>query len=304
VLAAGRGRRFEALTRTLPKPCLPVLGRPLIAWQLEALAAAGVREVVVVVGHLRERVEETLAESSPPGLELATVTQPEPLGIAAALATAAPRLTRPFLCVLGDVFFDPRALAALAPALADADAALVARAAAAPGELARNFAVEVDAAGWVRAVEEKPTRARGGWKGTGLYAFRPEFVPVAAATPPSGLRGERELTDAIARHLAAGARVRAVASVGPDVNVSGPADLLEANLLALARAGRESWVDPAAELGAGVELARTVVGARAVIAPGARLARCLVLAGERVLRGAHADVVFAAGEAFACGGGA
>lgn len=298
MLAAGRGLRFEAVTRTLPKSLLPLLGRPLLAWQLDALRAAGVREVVLVVGHLRERIEALLADGHP-GLELATVTQPRPLGIAAALTCAAPRLVRPFLCVLGDVYFDPSDLARLGPALVDADAALVARPHSSPGELARNFAVEVEAGGWVRSVEEKPDRTEAGWKGIGLYAFRPGFLPVAAATPPSGLRGERELTDAIARHLAAGARVRAVASRGADVNVSGPADLLAANLLALEREGREAWIDPRAEIGAGARIERSVVLAEASVAAGARLVRSLVLPGQRVVRGDYEGVVFAAGEAFA-----
>ena len=46
LLAAGRGERMRPLTDTLPKPLLPVAGQPLIAWHLEALARAGVREVV------------------------------------------------------------------------------------------------------------------------------------------------------------------------------------------------------------------------------------------------------------------
>lgn len=300
MLAAGRGQRFGALTHTLPKPLLPVLERTLIAWQLEALRAVGVREVVVVVGHLAHRIEAALVAEERDGFVIRAVHQAVPNGIAAALACAAPFLARPFLCVLGDIFFEPQDLRNLSAALKGADGALVAAPQAAPGELARNFAVEVDRAGWARAVEEKPVRATGGWKGIGLYAFRPEFLRVAEETPASGLRGERELTDALARALAAGQRLRAVASTGPDVNVSGPADLLRANLLALSRLERSSWVDPRAELGAAVELERAVVLAGAFVAAGARLQRCLVLSGERVPGGHHSDAVFAAGQSFAC----
>jgi glucose-1-phosphate thymidylyltransferase len=298
VLGAGRGRRLAPLTRTLPKPLLPVLDRTLLAWQLEALRSAGVREVVLVVGSGAEQLTSAASALAGRGLELTTVTQPEPLGIAEALTRAESRLTRPFLCVLGDLFFEPRDLARLGAALGGMDAALLAEPRPRLGELQRNFAVAVDAAGLVRAVEEKPARADERWKGVGLYALRPDFLAVAAATPASPLRGERELTDAIARCLANGARVRAVASSGPDVNVSEPADLLAVNLLALGRTGRESWIDPGASVAPEARLVRSVVlgGARV---EGGRLERCLVLDGERVARGDYAEVVFAGGEAFA-----
>lgn len=306
VLAAGRGERLGALAREQPKALLPVLGRPLFAWHFEALRALGVRSVVVVIGHLGTRLEaamraETAAHAGG-GLELVFATQARPLGIADALACAAPHLTQPFLCLLGDVFFDPEDLRRVAAGLGEADAALGVRAGAGAREVARNFAVEVDAAGFARAVEEKPSRARAGWKGVGLYAFRPDFLAVARATPASALRNERELTDAIQRHIEAGARVRAVPCEGRDFNLSEPADLLAANRHALARSGQASWVDPSAELAPGVLLERSVVLARARLAPGTHLVDSLVLADQRVAAGRYRACVFAAGETFACPG--
>jgi dTDP-glucose pyrophosphorylase len=300
VLAAGRGRRFERLSRDLPKPLWPVLDRPLLAWHLAALRRLGVRQCVLVIGHLGAAIRTALGDGAAHGVALEYVVQPEPLGIADALARAGARLDRPFLCLLGDVLFDPADLAPLAAALAGADAALGVRAEAPPEELARNFAVEVDADGWVRAVEEKPAAARSGRKGIGLYAFRPDFVAVARETPPSGLRGERELTDAIQRYVAAGARVRAVECTGRDFNLAGPADLLAANLHALACSGRSSFVAASAAVAADAELGGAVVLERAPVAPGARRERARVLAGERVPAGSYADALFVAGEVVAC----
>lgn len=305
VLAAGRGERFGALAREQPKTLLPILGRPLFAWQLEALRALGVRRVVVVIGHLGERVEAAMrsevasSSSGADGPALVFARQERPLGIADALASAAPRVAGPFLCLLGDVFFEAEDLRRVAAGLEGADAVLGVRVGAAAGEVARNFAVELDGEGFVRAVEEKPSASRAGCKGVGLYAFRQDFLAVARETPPSALRNERELTDAIQRHLEAGARVRAVACEGRDFNLSAPADLLAANLHALARSGRRSWIDPSAELAPGAVVESSIVLARARLAPGARLVRSLVLPGEVVPAGDYRGCVFAAGEVFA-----
>ena len=296
MLGAGRGRRFEFLSDRLPKLLLPVLDRPLVIWQLEALRALGVREVVLVVGHLGGQIRDVVGDGAAHGLSVAYVEQEQPLGIAHALACAGARLDRPFLCLLGDVFFEATDLGPLTAALDGADAVVAVRAEEDPREVAHNFAVTVDD-GWVRAVEEKPRHPHAGWKGVGLYLFRPPFLEVVAATPVSPLRGERELTDAIQRYLDAGARVRAVPCRGRDFNLSGPADLLAANLHALALSGKERWIDPTARVQDGARVERSVVLARAEVARGARLERALVLPGERVPPGEHRDVVFVAGEA-------
>jgi MurNAc alpha-1-phosphate uridylyltransferase len=64
VLAAGRGERMRPLTDTTPKPLLRVHGKPLIEWHLEALARAGVRDVVVNTAWLEEQIVESLGTGS------------------------------------------------------------------------------------------------------------------------------------------------------------------------------------------------------------------------------------------------
>ena len=56
VLAAGRGERMRPITDTLPKPLVPVAGKPLIGYHLARLAAAGIREVVVNLSWLGEKI--------------------------------------------------------------------------------------------------------------------------------------------------------------------------------------------------------------------------------------------------------
>ena len=70
ILAAGRGERMRPLTDRCPKPLLPVRGKPLIEWHLEALARGGVREVVVNTAWLEERLVEALGDGSRFGLAI------------------------------------------------------------------------------------------------------------------------------------------------------------------------------------------------------------------------------------------
>jgi len=70
VLAAGLGLRMRPLTRLVAKPALPVLNRPLIQWTLEALAGAGVREVMVNLHHLPHTVESAVGDGARFGLRV------------------------------------------------------------------------------------------------------------------------------------------------------------------------------------------------------------------------------------------
>ena len=108
ILAAGRGERMRPLTNHTPKPLLPVGGKPLIAWHLERLAAAGFTEVVINHAHLGEKIEAALGDGSQWGLNIRY--SPEPPGAletAGGIANALPLLgDEAFLVVNGDVYCD------------------------------------------------------------------------------------------------------------------------------------------------------------------------------------------------------
>lgn len=108
LLAAGRGERMRPLTDTLPKPLLEVGGRPLIAWQLERLAAAGIAEVVINLSWLGEQIARALGDGSRYGLRLTYSREPWPaLETGGGIHQALPLLGNdPFLLVNGDVFAD------------------------------------------------------------------------------------------------------------------------------------------------------------------------------------------------------
>lgn len=108
LLAAGRGERMRPLTDTVPKPLLPVAGKPLLVWHLERLAALGIGEVVVNLSHLAGAIRERLGDGRPWGLRIRYSDEGEPpLETGGGLLQALPLLgDAPFLLVNGDVWSD------------------------------------------------------------------------------------------------------------------------------------------------------------------------------------------------------
>jgi len=107
ILAAGRGERMRPLTDRVPKPLLPVSGRPLIAWLLERLAASGFNDIVINVSHLRGAIESALGDGAGLGVRITYSVEPEALETAGGIAWAMPLLgAQPFLVVNGDVSSD------------------------------------------------------------------------------------------------------------------------------------------------------------------------------------------------------
>jgi MurNAc alpha-1-phosphate uridylyltransferase len=108
VLAAGRGERLRPLTDRTPKPLVLAGGRPLIAWHLAALARAGVREVVVNLSWLGERLRAALGDGSSFGVRLHYSEEgPVPLETGGGIFRALPLLgPEPFLVVNGDIWTD------------------------------------------------------------------------------------------------------------------------------------------------------------------------------------------------------
>ena len=105
LLAAGRGERLRPLTDRMPKPLVPVAGKPLIAWHLERLAAAGCREVVSNVSHLGEQIVDYVGDGSRFGLRVHFSREAQPLETAGGIAQALPLLgAEAFLLVNGDIY--------------------------------------------------------------------------------------------------------------------------------------------------------------------------------------------------------
>jgi choline kinase len=119
IVAAGRGRRLGTETDDIPKCMVPVAGRPILHWQLGALAQAGITDVVVVRGYLGDRI-------SAPGSNLRFIENPhwEQNNIYASLLYAAAEMTGGFFFSYSDIVFAPAVATALVQA-AGGDATLV-----------------------------------------------------------------------------------------------------------------------------------------------------------------------------------
>jgi MurNAc alpha-1-phosphate uridylyltransferase len=128
IFAAGRGERMRPLTDTCPKPLLQAGEKPLIVWQIERLAAAGVETIVINHAWLGEQIEAALGDGSRWGVQLSYSAETEALETAGGIAQALPLIEERgepavFVAVSGDVFcdFDYGVLAAHAARLAASD---------------------------------------------------------------------------------------------------------------------------------------------------------------------------------------
>ena len=108
ILSAGYGKRLRPLTDRMPKPLVPVGGKPLIVHHLEKLADAGFREIVINLGHLGSKIPEALGDGSAWGLNIAYSDEgPDPLETGGGITKALPLLGQEtFLVVNGDVWCD------------------------------------------------------------------------------------------------------------------------------------------------------------------------------------------------------
>jgi MurNAc alpha-1-phosphate uridylyltransferase len=105
ILAAGRGERMRPLSDATPKPLLEAGGKPLLVWQIEALARAGCRDLVINVSHHADEFVARLGDGAALGVAIRWSREAQPLEAAGGVATALPLLPDgPVLVVSGDVW--------------------------------------------------------------------------------------------------------------------------------------------------------------------------------------------------------
>lgn len=106
ILVGGEGTRLRPLTSTVPKPVVPLVDRPFIAYMLQWLESHGVDDVIMSCGFLATSVRNVLGDGSAYGLKLRFVEEPDPRGTAGALKFAESMLDERFLMLNGDVLTD------------------------------------------------------------------------------------------------------------------------------------------------------------------------------------------------------
>ena len=106
ILAGGQGTRLRPLTSTIPKPVVPLVGRPFISYMLEWLRSHGVDDVILGCGHMADGVRSVLGDGESLGIRLRYIEEPNPLGTGGALKFAEDLLDERFFMLNGDVLTD------------------------------------------------------------------------------------------------------------------------------------------------------------------------------------------------------
>ena len=107
ILAAGKGERMRPLTLHTPKPLLPVAGKPLIQWHIEALQRAGMDQLVINHAWLGEQLEAAFGNGAAHGVRISWSAEEQPLETAGGILRALPLLgDEPFVLVNGDIWTD------------------------------------------------------------------------------------------------------------------------------------------------------------------------------------------------------
>ena len=106
ILVGGEGTRLRPLTSTVPKPVVPLVDRPFIAFMLDWLVTHGIDDVIMSCGFLATSVRNVLGDGSAYGVRLRFVEEPDPRGTAGALKYASSMLDERFLMLNGDVLTD------------------------------------------------------------------------------------------------------------------------------------------------------------------------------------------------------
>ena len=208
LLAAGRGKRQRPYTDSTPKPLLEVDGRPTLDYVLRAARKAGVERVCIVTQYLEEQIFAYVGDGSRWGLEASFAHQVELRGSGDALRSVPLDWIRdePVMVVATDYILEEDSLAELVRAHAAHRADMTMSLKACPvEELMARCSVEVDAAGWVSKIIEKPQRDEilSPFAASIMFIFPPQIWAYLRKITPSP-RGEVDMHTAVEMMLEEG----------------------------------------------------------------------------------------------------
>jgi glucose-1-phosphate thymidylyltransferase len=265
LLAGGEGTRLRPITHTRAKQLVPVANKPILFYGVEAIVAAGITDIGVIIGATGPEVRAALGDGSRLGARVTYIPQDAPLGLAHCVLIARDFLgDDDFVLYLGDNLLE-QDLAAFVSAFEAARATPeppVAQILLKRVPDPHRFGIAtLDADGHVLSLVEKPDDPPSDLALVGVYLFDPEIHEAVRAIEPSG-RGELEITDAIQWLVANGCRVRTEVLTGWWIDTGKLTPLLEANRLLLER------IEPRVD---GTVDERSSIDGRVVVADGAEI---------------------------------
>src|SRR5688500_13643954 len=286
ILAGGAGTRLRPITHTSAKQLVPVANKPILFYGIEAMVAAGITEIGVIVGDTRAEVMAALGDGSKWGAAITFIPQDEPLGLAHCVLIAQSFLgDDDFVMYLGDNLLEQDLAAFI-------DAFEAGRASADPPSAQillkkvpdpHRFGIaELDATGHVVRLVEKPEDPPSDLALVGVYLFDKSINDAVRAIKPSA-RGELEITDAIQWLVDEGYKVRQEILTGWWIDTGKLTPLLEANRLLLEKI--ETRINGDVD-------AASVLDGRVVVEEGARIVNSTLRGPLVIGRGAVVENSF------------
>lgn len=217
------------ITRTLPKPLVPVLGKAALEWVLDGVIAAGISRALVVTGYLSEQVVAHIAGYRSDQVEIEFVYQENQLGTAHAMELARDRVAgADVLLAFADIMASPQNFAAMVETFSRGNCAFTAAVRDA-GDPWRAAAVYVDENGRIAQIIEKPAvgTSTTRWSHAGMYCFANRIFDYMERVPLSS-RGEREITSAAEMMIGEGLCGQAVELHGYWKDLATPEDIVAA----------------------------------------------------------------------------
>ena len=264
ILSGGKGTRLRPITHTSAKQLVPVANKPVLFYGIEAMAAAGIREIgIIIAPETGDEIRAAAGDGARFGVAITYIVQDEPAGLAHAVLTAEPFLgDAPFVMYLGDNLLQGGIEDLVDAFTSNAPDALILLT---PVPDPEHYGVADLDGDRVVALAEKPPAPRTNLALVGVYMFTAQIHQAARAIEPSA-RGELEITDAIQHLVDTGARVEPHIVEGWWKDTGRLEDMLEANRLILETLQHDVRG----------EIVDSVVDGRVVVEPGAVLERATV----------------------------
>jgi len=281
ILSGGKGTRLRPLTYTSAKQLVPVANKPVLFYGIEALAAAGIREIGIVVGDTKDEIKTAVGDGARWNVKVTYIEQDAPRGLAHAVLISEAFIGRePFVMYLGDNLLNRGINEFVDEFVREAPAAQILLTRVPDPQM---FGVaELDGGRVVRLVE-KPKEPKSDLALVGVYMFSPAVFDSVKRIKPS-FRNELEITDAIQDLIDRGLPVRPHLVQGWWKDTGKLEDMLEANRLILDTIERrisgsvdaESRVEGKVIIEAGAVVERSVIRGPVVIGTGARIVHAYV----------------------------
>ncbi len=282
ILSGGKGTRLYPLTYTRAKQLIPVANKPVLFRVIEAVREADIQDIGIVVGDTAEEVMDAVGDGRRWNAHISYIRQEAPLGLAHAVKISRDFLgAEPFVMFLGDNVIQGGIVSLVDEFVSGGYNAQIVLT---PVEEPQHYGVaELDEAGNIVRLVEKPRHPRSNLALVGIYMFDPAIFEAVNSITPSW-RGELEITDAIQWLVEQGYRVRPYIHHGWWIDTGKPIDMLEANnrvLLEMTHAvqgyvDRESRVDHNVTVEEGAEIIGSVIRGPSIIGANTRVVNAYV----------------------------